>query len=61
MGEVFKEAGFGSQARPGAGLEAGHRGQVDLLEGGCHHGQVSRCGSLIRRRAGQGSLDFTEQ
>lgn len=41
MGEVFEEAGFRSQARPGAGLEAGHGGQVDLLEGWCHHGQVS--------------------
>lgn len=61
MGEVFEEAGFGSQARPRAGLEAGHGGQVDLLEGRCHHGQVSCCCSLIWRRAGQGSLDFTEQ
>lgn len=41
MGEVFEEAGFGSQARSRAGFEAGHRGQVDLLEGRRHHGQVS--------------------
>ena len=61
MGEVLEEAGFGSQTRSGAGLETGHGGQVDLLEAGCHHGKVSLCGSLLRRRAGQGSLHFTEQ
>lgn len=41
MGEIFEEAGFSGQTRPGAGLEAGHGGQVDLLKGGRHHGQMS--------------------
>lgn len=61
MGKIFEEAGFCSKARPGAGLEAGHGGQVDLLKGRCHHGQMSCWSSLIRRRAGQGSLDLSEQ